>query len=291
MADEGIVFKDTLGRLAELDEMTVTVIPLVLDGPFASTLSGEMLTVSELSAWLVDGDPGVRTTVDLAYALESGSGVVRYLTDSPSLDLAGVAEINAVAFADPAGGSDATDVLLFAIPVEPGAGFDGWIPDEPVDGLARVSLAAPEASGGGATVGEWVEPSVPSPWANAGPTFGDPSLANLAARTVPTGAEARGVFFATGSDAAAALTLGGITLSAVVPAECRPAVLRGSLYASCGVIGASVYHLSVDCYVNPAGDLVLSLGTVLPDGVTDLATAFAAATVVAFGVGGSYSLT
>ena len=137
MAD-GIVFDEWQPRLADLDGETVTVLALDLDD-FDADLIGSMRYVAEVVGWEVTGDEYVRETVALAGAIEDGSYVVRYVDSiAPELDLTGVGNVNAVAFYVPVG-DDSDHLLIGAIRVEPGAGFAGWSPDEPDDGLFRVA--------------------------------------------------------------------------------------------------------------------------------------------------------
>lgn len=141
MATTGIVFDAYQGQLENLHGMTVGVIALALDD-FDTDLIGSMATLDEITEWEAnDGGATSRATTDLAYAVESGSGVVRYDTAPPSLDLAGAALVNAYGFYDPAGATDADHALIGAIRSEPGAGVDATTPDEPVRGLFRVRRA------------------------------------------------------------------------------------------------------------------------------------------------------
>lgn len=137
MSDDGIVFEEYQGSLADVDGVTVGVIALAVDN-FDTDLIASMVVLSEVTEWEADdGGATSRATTDLAYA----AGVVRYATDPPSFDLGGAALVNAFAFFDPAGATDADHALIGALRAEPGAGVDGTTPDEPEGGLFRVRLA------------------------------------------------------------------------------------------------------------------------------------------------------
>lgn len=134
------------GQLADYDGVAVGV--LVVDATGAAAAATTMVYVSAVTANEIDtGDaPGyARGTIDMLYTQDGETGIwdmdpagTPYSTDMTGATPAGVW------FYDTTGGSDAARELIAFLPIEPGAGFDGWTISSPTDGVARVKVEEPE---------------------------------------------------------------------------------------------------------------------------------------------------
>lgn len=141
--------------------------------------------------------------------------------------------------------------------------------------------------------GAWEDMDLPSPWVNIAGVVMDPSSPDAQVRLgVADDVMIRGAIISMTADANFAN--GAFVLSDAVPVGFRPADVRGTFSATLSVVQSLSPTITTEiacaAYVSSAGALILSVGSVLPDGVTDMETALAGADAATFAFSGTYPL-